>query len=195
VGRLEKLKGLHTLIPLFQRYDKAQLWIAGTGTHEPTLRRLAAGHNNIRFLGQVAAEPLQALYRQAVAVLVPSLCFEIFPLVILEAFRQQTPVIARNQGGLPEALEESGGGSVYNTEAELAAAMDALVTEPALRHRLGLRGYQAYQRHWTAEAHLEQYFAIIRAATHTGAVSPTYPRLSQHNLTRPETAPDGRVQS
>ena len=48
----------------------------------------------------------------------------------------------------------------------------ALVTEPALRHRLGFCGYQAYQRHWTAEAHLEQYFAIIRAATRTGTVCP-----------------------
>jgi glycosyltransferase involved in cell wall biosynthesis len=35
VGRLEKLKGLQTLIPVFRRYLKAQLLIAGTGSYEP----------------------------------------------------------------------------------------------------------------------------------------------------------------
>ena len=111
VGRLEKLKGLQTLIPLFRRYRKAQLWIAGTGSHEPQLRQLAAGDTNIRFLGYKTAGDLHGLYRQAVAVLVPSLCLEIFPLVILEAFRQRTPVVVRNLGGMPEILAESGGAS------------------------------------------------------------------------------------
>jgi glycosyltransferase involved in cell wall biosynthesis len=167
VGRLEKLKGLQTLIPLFQRYRKAELWVAGTGAYEPQLRRLAAGHRNIRFLGYVAAEPLQTLYRQAVAVLVPSLCFEIFPLVMLEAFRQQTPVIARNHGSMPEVITESGGGFIYNSDQELLAAMDQLVLTPDYRCELGLQGYQAYQRLWTADAHLERYFTMIHKMTRT----------------------------
>ena len=41
VGRLEKLKGLQTLIPIFRRYLKAKLLIAGTGSYEPLLRQLA----------------------------------------------------------------------------------------------------------------------------------------------------------
>jgi glycosyltransferase involved in cell wall biosynthesis len=31
VGRLEKIKGLQTLIPVFRDYNKARLLIAGTG--------------------------------------------------------------------------------------------------------------------------------------------------------------------
>src|SRR5712691_6859885 len=104
----EKLKGLQTLIPLFCRYRKAQLWIVGTGSYEPQLRQLTASNANIRFLGYMTDQDLQGLYRQAVAVLVPSLCLEIFPLVILEAFRQRTPVVVRNLGGMPEILTESG---------------------------------------------------------------------------------------
>jgi len=162
VGRLENLKGLHVLIPLFRRYRKAQLLIAGTGSDEPRLRRLAESSANIRFLGHMSGRQLQALYRQAVAVIVPSLCFEVFPQVIIEAFRQQTPAIVRNLGGMPETLEESGGGFVYNTDEELIATMDQLLADPAHRRELGLRGYQAYQRNWTAEAHLQHYFALIQ---------------------------------
>ncbi len=162
VGRLEKLKGLQTLISIFRRYRKAQLLIAGTGSYEPRLRQLAEGSVNIQFLNHVAGRQLQALYKQAVAVIVPSVCIEIFPLVIIEAFRQQTPVIVRNLGGLPEIIEESGGGFVYDTEEELAATMDQLLADPSYRRELGLRGYQAQQQRWTAEAHLERYFALIQ---------------------------------
>ena len=162
VGRLEKLKGLQTLIPLFRRYPKAQLVIAGAGSYEPELRRLAEDIGNIRFLGYLFDRQLQALYRQAVAVIVPSLCYEVFPLVVIEAFRKQTPVIVRNLGGMPEIISESRGGFVYNTELELVAVMDQLLADPLCQRELGLRGHAAYQRNWTAEAHLDGYFALIR---------------------------------
>ena len=160
VGRLEKLKGLQALIPVF-RHRRAKLVIAGIGSYEPRLRQLAEGSVNIQFLGHVAGRQLQALYRLAVAVIVPSICMEIFPLVIIEAFRQKTPAIVRNLGGLPEIIEESGGGFVYDTEEELAAALDRLLADPSCRRELGLRGYRAYQQRWTADAHLEGYFSLI----------------------------------
>jgi len=161
VGRLEKLKGLQTLIPIFRHYRKAQLLIAGTGNYEPELQQLANGSANIRFLGFLPQQQLQLLYRQAVAVIVPSLCFEIVPLVVIESFREKTPVVLRNLGGMPEIIEASGGGFVYNTEEELVAVMDRLLAEPSYRQKLGLRGYQAYQQKWTPEAHLKLYFALI----------------------------------
>ena len=161
VGRLEKLKGLQTLIPVFRHYQKAQLLIAGTGNYESELKQLAKDNANIHFLGYVSGQPFQTLYRHAVAVIVPSICFEVFPSVTIEAFRQQTPAIVRNLGGMPEIIEESGGGIVYDTEEELVAAMDQLLAEPSYRDDLGRLGYQAYQQNWTTEAHLERYFALI----------------------------------
>jgi len=161
VGRLEKLKGLQTLIPIFRHYPKAQLLVAGKGSYETRLRQLAGGSKNIHFLGYLPDYQLQALYQKAVALIVPSICVEIFSLVIIEAFRQQTPVVLRNLGGMPELIEESGGGFVYNTEEELVAAMDRLLEDPSYRRELGLRGYETYQRKWTAEAHLKRYFELI----------------------------------
>jgi len=88
VGRLEKIKGLQTLIPVFRRYEKAQLWIVGDGGYAPQVRRLAKGSDNVRFLGYRTKVELQELYRNATALVVPSLSFEVFALVILEAFMQ-----------------------------------------------------------------------------------------------------------
>jgi glycosyltransferase involved in cell wall biosynthesis len=122
---------------------------------------LTHGSDNICFLGHLHERQLQRLYQKAVALLVPSIAYEVFPLVAIEALRQQTPVIARNLGGLPEIVTESGGGFVYDAEEELVASMDRLLRDPALRDELGRRGYQAYQHNWTAEAHLRRYFALI----------------------------------
>lgn len=171
VGRLEKLKGLQTLIPIFRQYRKAKLFIAGQGSYETHLRQLAKGSNHIHFLGHLSSQQLQTYYRNAVALIVPSICFEIFSLVIIEAFRQQTPAIVRNLGSMSEVIEESGGGFVYNTTEELVAAMDQLLSNPSNRHDLGQRGYEAFQRNWTPEAHLKQYFELIhKIATGTDRV-------------------------
>jgi glycosyltransferase involved in cell wall biosynthesis len=167
VGRLEKLKGLQTLIPHFCHYRKARLLIAGNGSYESRLRRMAGGNGNIRFLGHVSSWHLQNFYRQAVAVVVPSLCFEVFPLAILEAFRQQTPVIARNLGTMPEIIGESGGGVVYDTEEDLTAKLDQFLADPSLHRILGQQGYQAYQQKWTIEKHLQQYLALIHEIAET----------------------------
>jgi glycosyltransferase involved in cell wall biosynthesis len=161
VGRLEKSKGVQTLIPFFRGYAKAQLWIAGAGNYEHRLHQMAEGSANIRFLGHVPYAKLCSLYTNAVAVIVPSLWYEISPLVILEAAWHKTPVIARNLGGTGELVTELGGGIVYDTESEMAAAVDRLCLGPTLRDELGRRGHAACQEKWSPEAHLGRYLNLI----------------------------------
>jgi glycosyltransferase involved in cell wall biosynthesis len=161
VGRLEKYKGPHTLIPVFRRLQGARLLVAGTGTYERQVRRQAAGIPSIQFLSHVDGHRLQALYRGAVAVIVPTLAYEIFGMVVIEAFSHGTPAIVRNIGGMPELIEESGGGFVYATDAELIAAMERLLGTPSLRQTMGLRGYRAYLRNWTPDVHLARYLGLI----------------------------------
>lgn len=161
VGRLEKNKGLQSLIPVFRRYRSARLLVAGTGTYESYLRHLASGCGNIQFLGYVHQGDLQALYRDAIAVIVPSEAYEVFSLVVVEAFRHSTPAIVRNLGGMPELIEEGGGGIVYNNENELVAAMDRLLGDAGFRDELGHRGHEAYLRNWTPEVHVKRYLALI----------------------------------
>ncbi len=160
VGRLEKLKGLQTLIPIFRDYPKAKLLIAGTGNYEAELKLLAADSRNILFLGQRSEPQMQALYKQALAVIVPSLCYEMFPLVILESLGQHTPVIVRNLGALPEAVHESGG-IVYDSDEQLLAAIERFASDTIYRQEAGRRGYETVQKRYTVEHHLENYFALI----------------------------------
>ncbi|MBC7840267.1 MAG: glycosyltransferase family 4 protein [Nitrospiraceae bacterium] len=169
VGRLEKIKGLQTLIPVFRRYRNAQLWVAGTGEYEGTLRAMAAESPNIKFLGRQSGEQLRLLYEQALATIVPSIWYEVFGIVILESFTQKTPVIVSNNGGMPKVVNTSGGGFVFNTQAELLGAIDRLLNEPSLREQMGQRGYEALQQKWSAEVHIPQYLRLIKRAIATRA--------------------------
>jgi glycosyltransferase involved in cell wall biosynthesis len=162
-GRIEKLKGVHNLIPVFKRYTKAKLVIAGKGDYEDYIRRLAQGSPNIEMTGYVTQAELRNLYKRAAALIVPSINYEISPLVIFEAFREKTPVIANNIGGLPEIIEESGGGFVSGSEDELVSAMDRIIDEPSLRKELGAMGYECYHKKWSAESHLKAYFYLIES--------------------------------
>ncbi len=162
VGRLEKLKGLQTIIPVFRQFDKAQLIIAGTGSYETSLKRQATGIDHVKFIGHIDYQNLTPLYKNAVAVIVPSICHDISPQVISEAVSNKTPALTTNTGGMPELIDSSGGGLIYENETHLLALMKTMVSNPTLRHDLGLSGYQAYLREWTDDTYVERYFDLIK---------------------------------
>jgi glycosyltransferase involved in cell wall biosynthesis len=162
VGRLERLKGLHTVLPLFEGFGETELWIAGDGSEREALEKQASGNKRVRFLGRLNETQLTQLYRQALAVVVPSLSYEMFGLIVLEAFREGTPAVVARIGGLTEIVESSGGGFAYSSPEELAMRLRELEKNPELRERMGRRGLAAFEERWTPEAHLTQYFSIIQ---------------------------------
>ena len=92
---------------------------------------------------------------------VPSLVYETFGYVVLEAFAEKTPVVVRDLGALPELVDESGGGLVFRTGDELVDALSRLAEDQDLRVRLGCDGYLARLGIWSEAEHLHRYFGLI----------------------------------
>ena len=169
VGRLEQLKGVEDLFVHFEGEGTTDLLIAGDGTYAPTLRSLAERLPRVRFLGRVANEDLAPYYQHTLGLVVPSRCYETFGIVLLEAFRHATPVIARRIGPYPELIETSGGGALYESKDELAAAFSRFESDVALRARFGAAGRAAFERHWTEQVVIPEYLRLVRsAAEHKG---------------------------
>jgi len=160
-GRLEIVKGPQTLIDAWRHAPEIDLLIAGAGSEEPALRRAAAENPRIRFLGPLGQRELGAYHHHALACIVPSVTYETFGLASIEAFARKTPVIARDLGALPEVVEESGGGFVYNTQDELLEAVRTIASSPRLRDDLGRKGYDSFRKFWSREAHLKLYFDLL----------------------------------
>lgn len=160
-GRLVAEKGFQRLIPQMSRLPEFDLKIAGAGPFEQQLRQLAAGRANVQFAGQLSFPELRALYSGAVAVVVPSLFFETFGYVAVEAMSTGTPVIVHDQGALPELIQASGGGLTYRTDDELVSALRLIAGSESLRRQLGERGQLAVQTVWSEEAHLNRYLGLV----------------------------------
>jgi glycosyltransferase involved in cell wall biosynthesis len=161
VGRLEKIKGVQELVRLFQDYDHADLAVVGTGSQAAALQAEARSLRHVTFMGQLHPSSLGELYRQAIAVVVPSLCYETFGLTAAEALAHGTPVIARRIGALTEIIDQSGGGFVFTTPAECLQAMERLRRDPELRATLGQRGLRTATQCWSTEAHLDRYLNLV----------------------------------
>jgi glycosyltransferase involved in cell wall biosynthesis len=163
VGRLERIKGLQDVIPAFLAGEGPDLVVAGDGEEGPALRAQAAGHPRIRFLGRVASPDLESWYRHALALVVPSICFETFGIILIEAFRAGLPVLARRIGPFPEIVETAGAGLLFEDAASLAAGLARLAGDPALRARLAERGREAFRLHWSESAVVPRYLDLVRA--------------------------------
>lgn len=160
-GRLEKIKGFQDAIEAMRYLPKIDLRIAGAGQFESELRAQAQGLSNVHFEGRLDSAELAALFRGARAVIVPSLVYETFGYVVLEAFAERTPVIVRDLGALPELVAESGGGLVFDNHEGLVESIERVVADDLLRDELGANGLAARNGIWSEEEHLKRYFDLI----------------------------------
>ena len=171
VGRLEFIKGLQNIIPVFRQQDEYDLLIAGDGNYRTELEKLAGDDRRIKFLGRQSQDELRRVYESAIAVIVPSICYETFGIIVIEAFSRKTPVIVNDLGALPEVVEDSDGGFVYKNNDELLKAMSSLGRDRALRDRLGSNGYSAYMKYWNEDAHLDRYLGLVNELIDKRAVA------------------------
>jgi glycosyltransferase involved in cell wall biosynthesis len=131
--------------------------VAGDGFARGAAEKQAARlglTERVRFAGWQA--DLDAFYRRASLLVVPSLWPEPFGIVGLEAMARALPVVAYRSGGIPEWLEDRVTGLLVepgDVDA-LAAAIDRLLGDPALARAMGRAGQERQRRLFAAGPHL-----------------------------------------
>lgn len=162
VGVLERHKGITELVELFREHWReigARLLVAGTGQLEKRLRAYVKKNDVedvVRFIGWCDHSTLYSLYRDAHALVMPSLWPENAPLVALEALSVGTPVVSSNMGGLPEIAGLQGEGFVCDLHHLKEALVRARNASPD-RQRLR----DIYRSHFSPEQFTSRYLELI----------------------------------
>jgi len=146
VGRIAPNKQVEDLITAFAWYHRvinrqSRLIIVGSERSCPRyylmLRMLANELElpNVCFERFASPRGLSAYYELADLFITASR-HEGYCLPLVEAMHKRLPVIARNEGGMPEAL--GGGGVLYEDLApgELAALIERVLTDAALKNQI-----------------------------------------------------------
>jgi glycosyltransferase involved in cell wall biosynthesis len=142
IGTFSERKGVHVMIDAFNKLGdiNAELKIyGGTKLNSARAKCLVEKSKNnakIRFMGPFkdVGEP----YSSIDALIVPSITFEGYGIVVQEAFATKTPVIASNIGALNESVEHMKNGLLFEVgnSNDLAINMRKITENPFLLRQL-----------------------------------------------------------
>jgi len=165
VGRLQRPKDPVTLARALGRLRASfSAVIVGEGPErqrlEAEIRRL--GLERAVVLAGDRSDVADLLARADIFVL--SSTSEGMPLSILEAMAAELPVVASAVGGVPEAVEDGDTGLLVPPQdpVPLAAALERLLADPALRRRLGASGRARVREHFGLEAFQQAHVDVYR---------------------------------
>ncbi len=166
MGQLYAEKGVDVLVRAAARVPDIPVKIAGSGPDEARLRALAdaLGARNVEFVGRLGGVARDRFYRHALMLVVPSVFYEIFGRIVLEAYAFGKPVIASHLGALPEVVYDAKTGYLFKAgdDGELAERIKALVNDPEKRREFGARGRLYAETEYAPERHYERIMEIYR---------------------------------
>lgn len=165
-GRIEKIKGLETLLKAMAAMPDVDLYIVGSGDARQELEGSAVnmGLANIRFLGFKSGQELRDLIAGAIAIVSPSECNETFGLVLVESFSQCRPVIASRMGGMTEVVSDGEDGLLFdagNVE-QLVSALTWMDANRKNAVEMGRAGQAKVRRLFSAEKHYQEIMRVYQ---------------------------------
>ncbi len=167
VGRLTPEKGLAVLLEAaaLVGHRDFRLEIVGDGSMRGAVEREAAqsGGRILVSGARKRAYCLEAM-RRALFVVVPSVCYENFPLAIIEAFACGTPVLASRLGAMAELVEDGRTGRLFTPgdPADLAAALEWMTDHPAQCAEMGRAARAVFEERYSASMNFESLMTIYR---------------------------------
>jgi glycosyltransferase involved in cell wall biosynthesis len=166
-GLLTRRKGVLDLVAASElvrrRGVEHELWLAGGTTTRGADDAAAtvSREPTVRLLGEQPYEQMPELYGNVDVFCLPS-WWEAMPLSLLEAMAAGLPVVASQVGDVARVVTHGVTGLLVppHDQAELAAALEALLVDADLRRRLGAAGRERVRAEFSAATTVDRLDAL-----------------------------------
>ena len=146
-GRLERIKGVHTLIEAITGMNSnILLKIVGDGHDKEELEAFvkSSRSTNIEFCGYKSGNELEYIIRNSLFIIVPSEWYENCPYTIIEGMSFGKPVIGSDLGGIKELVKDKWNGLLFKhgDEKDLSKKIDysMIYVRSKMHHSLDTKG-------------------------------------------------------
>jgi len=168
-GGWKRIKGAHILLEAFSKIksNKVNLKLYGdfpdTG-YVKELHRMATGDERIDFMGSFERSELTKVLGSIDILVMPSICYENYPLSVLEAFANKVPIVATDIGGIPEIVHDNVNGLLFNRGdiLGLKQKMERIINEPGLVQKFRENMPRVKSISEECDEHLDIYKKLLR---------------------------------
>jgi glycosyltransferase involved in cell wall biosynthesis len=166
-GRLEKIKGAHTVLKAIKDCPDIQLKIIGEGTQEAELKEFTQTHqlNNVTFLGKKSKQETLQIINGAQFLICASEWYEVLGFTVVEAMALGKPVIGSAIGAIPEMVIDNSTGLLFEpgNHTQLAQLIKKLYVDEELISLMGKNAKQHINQLINTEKHFEGLQKLIPA--------------------------------
>jgi glycosyltransferase involved in cell wall biosynthesis len=158
IGRLTQEKGIHTLIEACKKTKNLPLKIVGDGELRHRLQTLCIQYGlNVEFLGYQQPAQVHRLLQHARFVIMPSECYEGFPVTIAEAFAYGKPVLGSNLGSINEIIQDNINGRkfAFGSADSLAACMQSMWSDHPQLALMSKNARADFENYYNPDANLK----------------------------------------
>jgi glycosyltransferase involved in cell wall biosynthesis len=190
VGRLSPEKGLETILAADHLgHLPLPVHIAGDGPLLAEIERACARPGSrLIYLGRLPRSQVIEQMKNATVLLVPSLWYEGFPMVMVEALSFGLPIIAARIGGLPEIVQDGHSGLLFEPgdPSALRQALGSFVSDTNRVDAMRQASRRLFDLHYTEPKNYEILMGIYNELLDSRSI----PRSS--GSSKVETGPSNR---
>ncbi len=167
VGRISPEKGVDNLLEAARKHPHISFQVAGDYAKAPEL--VSKAPQNFHLKGHIPYDSVGMFMAKSRIIVFCSICYEGFPMILIEAMLQGCPVIASRLGGIPEIVDDGVTGLLFEAgnSDDLKEKIQHLWDNPQLCRKMGAAGKNKALREYTPNAYYIRLMDVYRAAGET----------------------------
>ena len=164
VGRLSAEKGIDMLVEAWAAFPDHILTVVGDGPLRTTLE--ASAPSNVNFLGFQPPNVVQKKMRQSSLMIVPSIWYEGFPMIVVEAYANGLPVVASRIGSLNEIVEDGVTGGLFDVSdmGDMARVTKRILSSANTINNFSVNARDRYKEKFNKDANLKEIMEIYKCS-------------------------------